>query len=78
VKYFVIVYDRGAGRLLRLEPFEGREAALEERFRQERLQPDAEVVLLAARSEDALRRTHGRYFTSVDELLRQAETAAAG
>lgn len=32
-------------------------------------QPEMEVVLLTAQDEGDLRRTHSRYFESVDELL---------
>ena len=46
-----------------------RAKALERRFELERTYPDYEVVVLGAESEDAIRRTHGRYFKSFDELL---------
>ena len=52
-----------------LTPYAVPGEALAERFRQERLHPDAEVVVLAAYSEAALHRTHGRYFNSVEDLL---------
>lgn len=32
-------------------------------------QPQLEIVLLTAADEDDLRRTHSRYFESIDELL---------
>ena len=34
-----------------------------------RVNPQLEVVLLTAADEDDLRRTHSRYFESVDEIL---------
>jgi hypothetical protein len=34
--------------------------------------PELEIVLLTAADEDDLRRTHARYFESVDELLEPA------
>jgi hypothetical protein len=74
--YYVVVYDRARAHLEGLEPFASRHDALRERFRWERLRPEAEVVVLAARSEAALRRTHGRYFSSIDELLGRAEAVA--
>jgi len=74
VKFFLVIYDRDAGRLKQLSAFDGSKDALRERFRAERAQPDAEIVVLSARSENALRRTHARYFAdSVSELLPKAE-----
>lgn len=39
----------------------------EQRLRHE---PDLEIVMLAAEDEDDLRKTHSRFFESVDELLK--------
>jgi len=70
VAHFLIVFDRAHGRLLREEVFEDNRDALQERFRAERLHraDDVEVVVLTADSEEALRRTHARYFNSLSEL----------
>ncbi len=48
------------------------DGVLHQLFEAERLlrgHPDLEVVLLTAADEEDLRRTHSRYFESVDELL---------
>jgi hypothetical protein len=76
MKYYVVVYDRARAHLDELRAFTSRHDALRERFRWERLRPEAEVVVLAAPSEDALRRTHGRYFSTIGELLGRAEAFA--
>lgn len=77
MKFFLVIYDRDAGRLRQLRAFDEPEDALRERFRAERAEPDAEIVVLSALSEDALRRTHARYFArSVGELLPKAEPVA--
>jgi hypothetical protein len=74
MSYFLIVYDRAAGALRELKEFADvdRDIALAERFareRQEQNRPDIEVVLLGAASEEALRRTHSRYFRTPEEQL---------
>ena len=74
--YFVVVYERVRGSLEEVSPFPSSADALKERFRMEQTRPDAEIVVLAAQSEKDLRRTHSRYFSSVDELLRKAESVA--
>ena len=72
---FLIEYDRDQGRLLTIESFNSadRETAEELRFAREldlnRREIEHEVVLLEAESEDALRRTHSRYFENLDELM---------
>lgn len=64
---FLIVYDRPAGKLLRLEDFgtRGREA-LAERFRIDREEArdksHVEVVVLRGESLAAVQRSHGRYW----------------
>jgi hypothetical protein len=74
MKFFLVIYDRDAGRLRQLRAFDEPQDALRERFLAERAEPDAEIVVLSARSEDALRRTHARYFAgSVGELLPKAQ-----
>ena len=79
MSYFVLVYDRPHGRLVRSpERFTdaGRDAAMARRFELEREfadRPDYEIVVLGGESEESLRRTHGRYFKTWDELLTIAE-----
>ncbi len=73
---FLIVYNRDTGDVA-IDRYEddAREAAQERRFALEnehRLEPHIEVVLLGARSEDVLRRTHARYFKTVRELVDSA------
>lgn len=72
-RHFLVVFDRAEGRLLRLDEYMDREAALKERFASERLHrqaPTVEVVVLTAASEDALRRSHSRYFQDVQQIAR--------
>ncbi len=73
---FLIVYDQLTG-AVELSEYadDARVEALERRFaleREHRLEPHIEVVLLGARSEEVLRRTHARYFKSVRELVDSA------
>lgn len=71
MSHFLVVYDRTAGALMRLEQFESASSAMQVRFRAEaelRGQRNVEVVALTAASEEDLRRTHGRYFLGLDEL----------
>ncbi len=73
---FLIVYNQLTGNVELTEyADDARHAALERRFaleREHRLEPHIEVVLLGARSEDVLKRTHARYFKTVRELLESA------
>lgn len=74
MKSFLIVYDTRAGTLLNMRVFEaGRDdEALRERFREEvakNANDDVEIVVLRAASEDAIRQSHARYFSSSSELL---------
>ena len=77
MNYYVLVYDQRSGTLITIEHYgsDGAPAALARRFELDREyagNPGVEVVLLSGESEDALRRTHGRYFKSVNELLSPA------
>lgn len=71
---FLIEYDRERGQILRLETFNDSErrsadeARLEMEIGLNRDEVDREVVILEAESEEALRRTHGRYFENLTEL----------
>lgn len=71
MSHFLVVYDRTAGELIRLDRFDSASSAMQARFRAEaemRGRKDVEVVALTAASEDDLKRTHGRYFLGLDEL----------
>ncbi len=70
MSHFLIIYDRAAGRLLRQERFDRAADALTARFQAEHAYSDEniEIVALSAESEDDLRRTHARYFLTLDEL----------
>ncbi|MGH7490584.1 MAG: hypothetical protein ACREMY_33975 [bacterium] len=73
---FLIIYNQQTGAVEITEyADDARDAALERRFALElehRLEPHIEVVLLGARSEEVLKRTHARYFKTVRELLESA------
>lgn len=75
---FLIQYNRRAGRLVRLERFgvsqrvEANQARLNLEIELRRQGVNHEVVILEAESEEVLRKTHGRYFFDVRELLEAA------
>lgn len=80
MQYFVLTYARRAGvsSLEGVYPEECRSEAMRRRFRLEaehRTNPDLEVVVLGAESEDELHRTHARYFVSTADLVRNAHVA---
>lgn len=67
MKHFLLVYNKKTGNLLRTQEYEADQGgeALEERFkleRQNRSDPDVEIVVLNANSLKSLRSTHARYF----------------
>ncbi len=72
---FLIEYDRSRGRIVTFEAFadSARQEAEDSRLQLEldlnRLGTEREVVLLEAASEEALRRTHRRYFEDLNELV---------
>jgi hypothetical protein len=71
---FLIEYDRSAGKLVVFKTFENSQRAEAEKTRLEteldlnRNGIDHEVLLLEASTEDALRRTHRRYFEDLAEI----------
>jgi hypothetical protein len=69
VRYFLLVFDRASGHLVdEVTEFEHGQEALSARFdreRQERGNPNIELVVLGARDRRALERTHARYFFSL-------------
>ncbi len=72
---FLIEYDRNRGKVVTLETFEDSErekaedARLEMELSLNRLGIEREVVLLEAATEEALHRTHRRYFEDLAELV---------
>jgi hypothetical protein len=70
-----VVFDRSTGTVLRHQRYRDRNKALEARFAAEREhldEPAIEVVVLGAQSWEALKRTHGCYFKSFDQLASSA------
>ena len=75
---FLIEYDRPTGCIVSFRTFNESERRIAENARLEielelnRGGIGHEVVLLEAASEDALRRTHRRYFENLSEILKSA------
>jgi hypothetical protein len=75
---FLIEYNRPEGRIVTFKKFKGLERLKAEKSRLDleldlnRRGINHEVVLLEAASEDALRRTHRRYFESAREIATSA------
>ena len=71
---FLIEYARDEGRIVIFQSFENENPALAQNARLEleldlnRRGVEHEVVLLEAANEDALRRTHRRYFETLTQL----------
>jgi hypothetical protein len=78
---FLIEYDRSSGTVKEMRKFAdssrklAEDTRLELELRLNREGVEHEVVLLEAPSEEALRRTHSRYFESVAEIAREKLTA---
>jgi hypothetical protein len=72
--FFLIDYDRQQGQIVRLQEFADSErqraedARLELEIALNRQRIEREVVLLEAASEEALRRSHRRYFEDLTQL----------
>jgi hypothetical protein len=73
---FLLEYHRDEGRIVSLKVFresarlEAEDAKLEVELDLNRRGLDHEVVLLEAESEEALRRTHRRYFEDFREIVK--------
>ena len=71
---FLMHYDRARGRIVELREFAedersvAEDARLQLEFALGRQKVEHEVVLLEAASEDALRKTHRRYFENLEQL----------
>ena len=78
---FLIEYDRPSGTVVETRQFDdslrklAEEARLELELRLNREGVEHEVVLLEAPNEEALRRTHSRYFEGLAEIAREKLTA---
>lgn len=70
--FFLMEYDRPKGKIINITTFNDRAKAENERLLIElelhKLHIGREVVLLEAASEDALRRTHRRYFENASQI----------
>jgi hypothetical protein len=72
---FLIEYDRSRGQIVTFETFDdtdrykAEESRLGMELKLNRLGIEREVVLLEAETEEALRRTHRRYFEDLSELV---------
>ena len=73
--FYLIEYNRPEGRLVTFKVFAESELSKADKLRLEieldlnRRKVGHEVVLLQAESEAALRRTHGRYFYDLRQML---------
>jgi hypothetical protein len=72
---FLIEYDRDSGKMVTFRSFDDSEretaesARLELELELNRRGVEREVVILEAATEQAVRRTHRRYFENLQELL---------
>ena len=71
---FLIEYDRNQGQVITIQEFDDSEKAQNARLEMEiklnRLGISHEIVVLEAATEEALRRTHRRYFENLGELMK--------
>lgn len=73
---FLIEYNRPEGRIVTFKTFTDSDRSLANQTRHEleldlnRKGIDHEVVILQAGSEDAIRRTHRRYFEDAEQILK--------
>jgi hypothetical protein len=69
--HFLLIYDRQAGKLLRKQEFASDIEALDERFAAEAeygVHENIEIVAISAASEEELKKSHGRYFLTSEQL----------
>lgn len=69
--HFLLIYDRAAGRLLLQKEFATDAEALAARFDAEAeygVQQNVEILAISAASETELKKSHGRYFLSSQQL----------
>lgn len=75
MNHYLIVFDRSESRLLSIEECSSSSEAMRARFRAEsvhRGDPRIEIVVLGARSKDALHVTHARYFEQIRDMAARA------
>ena len=78
---FLIEYDRSRGQLVKCTAFDdshrrqAEESRLDLELSLQRKGVAHEVVLLEAATEDALRRTHRRYFEDLEDLTKPKRVA---
>ena len=68
MRHFVVVYQRRRGLVINMREFDDRSQAFDQRWAMDaeyQADPDVEIVVLSADSEEDLHKTHGRYFKSV-------------
>ena len=81
---FLIEYDRDRGTIVEMRRFDAaslkaaEDARLDLELKLNRAGIQHEVVLLDAPSEEALRRTHGRYFEDVETVLTKLSASTNG
>ncbi len=79
---FLVQYERRTAKLVRLNCFADDQRVAAEKARLDLeltlldCEIEQEIVLLEAESELALRRTHGRYFQTLAEIVAAGETEA--
>ena len=72
---FLLEYDRRQGRLITFRTFNessrgnAEKARLDLELKRSRMEAPREIVLLEAATEDALRKTHRRYFQNPREII---------
>ena len=80
---FLLVYDRPSGQLIDMrrykltERFKAEEKRLKIELDLNRQKLNYEVVLLEAETEEALRRTHRRYFENLGQIRNSTSSDAA-
>ena len=81
---FLIEYDRDRGTIVEMRRFDAaslkaaEDARLDLELKLNRAGVQHEVVLLDAPSEEALRRTHGRYLEDVETVLTKLSASTNG
>lgn len=75
MNYYLLVYDRRRSKIVHKDEFslDQRDEALAARaslVRRYREDPDMEIVLLGANSFEDLKKTHGRYFKTINQLVK--------
>jgi hypothetical protein len=72
-QHFLMVYNRREGRIVRKLAYRDASEAIQARFAVEQEfdgQADIEIVVLGGQSWQAVRRTHSRYFSHVQDLAK--------